>query len=65
MSTDPDSPYADPADITEAEDAAPPGDDDDEAPARDPDGLPLEADEADVAEQRTEVPDWEDDGDET
>jgi hypothetical protein len=56
MSTDPQTPHADPADVAEQQqDAVPPAEEED---VPDP-GLaevPLEANEADVAEQRTEVP---------
>jgi hypothetical protein len=58
MTTDPHSPYADPADVAEQhQDVVPPADDE-EVPDVEPEELPLEADEADVAEQRTEVPGW-------
>lgn len=58
MTTDPDTPYADPADVAEQQQDAIPPADDDEVPDPEPDERPLEADEADVAEQRTEVPEW-------
>lgn len=45
--TDPENPYPDPVE-------------DEEVSARDPDEMPLEADEADVAEQRVDVPGWDD-----
>jgi hypothetical protein len=56
MTTDPQSPYADPADVAEQQqDAVPPADEED-LPDPGTNEVPLEADEADVAEQRTEVP---------
>lgn len=61
MTTDLPLPDADPADVLEQQrDVVPP---DDEAPVEgpDPQDVALEADEADVAEQRIEVPDLEDD----
>jgi hypothetical protein len=61
MTTDPQSPYADPADVAEQQqDAVPPAEEED-IPDRGPDEVPLEADEADVAEQRFEVPEGVDD----
>lgn len=64
MTTDPQPPDADPADVAEQQqEVVPPvAGEDEEAPAPEPDA-PLEADEADVAEQRTEVPGWVDDDD--
>ena len=56
MTSDPDSRNADPAELAEELEGVA----DDEA-TPDPDGLPWEADEADVAEQRAEVPDEDDD----
>ena len=58
MTTDPQSPYADPADVAEQHQDVVAPVDDEEVPDVDPEELPLEADEADVAEQRIEVPDW-------
>ena len=57
MTPDSESPNADPADVAMQVQAEAP---DDEA-TPDPDSLPWEADEADVAEQRAEVPDEDDD----
>jgi hypothetical protein len=57
MTTDPQSPNADPADVAEQQREVVPSVDDEEAPAPEPD-VPLEADEADVAEQRTDLPGW-------
>ncbi|QWZ08650.1 hypothetical protein KRR39_01945 [Nocardioides panacis] len=55
MTTDPGLPEADPADVAEQqEDVEPPTDD--EELGVEPDEPPLEANEADVAEQRMEVP---------
>ena len=66
MTTDPDLPQADPADVAEQQQDVVPPVDDAEVPVLDPDEAPLEADEADVAEQRSEVPGWvDDDTDET
>jgi hypothetical protein len=63
MDTDPVLPAADPADDAEQhEDVEPPPDD--EELVVEPDEPPWEADEADVAEQRMEVPGLEDDPDE-
>ena len=58
MTFDPESPNADPANVAERLQAEAP---DDEEATPDPDSLPWEADEADVAEQRAEVPDEDDD----
>ena len=59
MTTDPGLPEADPADVAEQhEDVEPPPDD--EELDLEPDEPPLEANEADVAEQRIEVPGIED-----
>ena len=63
MTTDPGLPEADPADVAEQqEDVEPPTYD--EELGVEPDEPPLEASEADVAEQRIEVPVIEDDLDE-
>lgn len=62
MDTDPGIPEADPADVAEQlEDVEPPPDDEEVDVV--PDELPWEAAEADVAEQRMEVPDLEADPD--
>jgi len=62
MSTDP-VPSADPVDVAEQEqDVVPPEDDAEADP--EPDQLSAEADEADVVEQQTGVPGWDDEGDE-
>ena len=58
MTSDPESVNADPADPDDQ--VVVPADLDDEA-TPDPEDLPWEADEADVAEQRTAVPDEDDD----
>lgn len=63
MTTDPGLPEADPADVAEQQaDLEPPTDD--EGLAVEPDESPLEANQADIAEQRIEVPGIEDDLDE-
>ena len=63
MTNDPGLPQADPADVAEQhEDVVPPTDD--EELGVEPDEPPLETNEADVAEQRIEVPVIEDDLDE-
>jgi len=61
MTTDPQSPNADPADVAEQHQDVLPQTDDEDAPDVEPDEVPMEADAADVAEQRTEVPSWADD----
>ncbi|MCW2791857.1 MAG: hypothetical protein JWO76_955 [Nocardioides sp.] len=61
MTIDPQSPDVDPADLAEQQQDLTPPVVDDEVPVREPADLPLEADEADVAEQRSELPDWDDD----
>jgi hypothetical protein len=61
MSTDPRAAHADPADVNEQQKDLVPSVEDEEAPDSDPDEVPLEADEADVTEQRIEVPDLVDD----
>ena len=58
MTPDPESRNADEADVVEELEGAA-GPEDEEATA-DPDDLPWEADEADVAEQRAELPDEDD-----
>jgi hypothetical protein len=60
--TDPQSPYADPADVAEQARGVVSRADDDEVPDSPPVGVPLEANEADVAEQRRELPDDDDVG---
>ena len=57
MTSDPESVNADPADLDDQ--VVGTADVDDEA-TPDPDDLPWEADEADVAEQRAELPDEDD-----
>ena len=62
MTTDPQSPYADPADVAaQHQDVVPLDDEATGDPGRA--DLPLEANEADVAEQRIDVPGWADDED--
>ncbi len=62
MTTDPAMPAADPTDLEEQRRDVRPAIDDPEAPARDyAGGRALEADEGDVAEQRAEVPDDDED----
>jgi hypothetical protein len=56
MTTESQTPDADPADVSEQQEELLPPANDEEAPDPEPDELPLEANEADVAEQRTEVP---------
>ena len=56
MTYDRELPDADAADLAEQEQDVLPPDDDHDVPDVDPGESPLEADEADVAEQRTEVP---------
>jgi hypothetical protein len=61
MTIEPQIPGADPADVSEQQEELLPPANDEEAPEPEPDELPLEANEADVAEQRTEVPGSSDD----
>jgi hypothetical protein len=56
MTYDRELPDADAADLAEQEQDVLAPDDDQEVPDVDPGEPPMEADEADVAEQRTEVP---------
>jgi hypothetical protein len=63
MTTDPGLPEADPADVAEQQADVEPATDDEEL-GLEPDEPPLEANEADFAEQRLEVPGIDDDLDE-
>lgn len=63
MTTDPGLPEADPVDVAEQQEDVAPAIDDEELDVE-PDELPWDANEADVAEQRTEAPVIEDDLDE-
>ena len=63
MTTDPQSPYADPADVAAQHQDVVPLDNDEDVADLGRAELPLEADDADVAEQRTDVPGWVDDED--
>ena len=60
MNTDPGLPEADPADVAEQQEDLEPPPDDDELDVE-PDQPSWEADEADLADQRTEVPGLDDD----
>jgi hypothetical protein len=62
MTTDP-QPYADPADVAAQHQDVVPLDDDEATGDVGRADVPLEANEADVAEQRIEVPGWTDDED--
>jgi hypothetical protein len=62
MTTDP-QPYADPADVAAQHQDVVPLDDDELTGDVGRADVPLEANEADVAEQRTDVPGWADDED--
>ena len=56
MTIESDIPDANPTDVAGQQEELLPPANDDEAPEPEPDDLPLEANEADVAEQRTELP---------